>query len=129
MARNARLELRQRQQGRDRGELGVARNHRRHRGGAAAIWDVLQLDVGLATEQLDDEMGLRRRARRGVVELAGIGPRELDELRERMGGYLGIDQKQQRVFRHHADGREVALRIVGQFRVGGGNHRETGGHY
>ena len=90
----ASLDLRQRKQRRDRSKLRVAGDHRGHGGRATAIGDVLQLDVRLAAEQLDDEMGLSGRAGRGVIELAGIGLGQRHEFCERMGRHFRIYEKQ-----------------------------------
>ena len=46
-----------------------------------------------------------------------------------MGRHLRIDEEQQRVLRHHPDGREIAFGVVGQLRVRGGNHRKARCHH
>ena len=89
-------------------------DHRRHRRAAAAIGDVLQLDAGLLAEQFDHQAGLRGGAGRGVVELAGLGLGERDELGQRFRRHLRVDQEQQRILCHQGDRREIALDIVGQ---------------
>ena len=45
-----------------------------------------------------------------------------------MGWHFRIHEKQKRILGHHDDGREIALGDIGQFRIGGGDHREARGH-
>ena len=90
---------------------------------------MLQLDAGTLTEQFDHQMGLRRGAGRGVVELAGTGPRQRDEFAERFRRHFRIEQKQQRILPHHNDGGQVALRIVRQVRAGRRHDREARSHH
>ena len=46
-----------------------------------------------------------------------------------MGWHFRIHEKQKRILGHHDDGREIALGVIGQFRIGGGDHREARGHH
>ena len=90
---------------------------------------MLELDARLLAKKFDHEMRLCGCARRGVIELARIGLGESHELRERVGRHLWIDHKQQRILRNHSNRREVALRIVGQLRVGRRDNGETRGDH
>ena len=83
----------------------------------------------LLAEQLDHEMGLGGCAGRGVVEFAGLGLGERHEFGQRIGRHLRIDQEQHRILRHHDDGREVALAVVGHAWAGGRNDREARGDH
>ena len=90
---------------------------------------MLQLDAGALAEQFDHQMGLRRGAGRGVVELAGVGLGQRDEFAERFRRHFRIEQKQQRILPHHDDRGEVALRIVRQARPRRRHDREARGHH
>ena len=109
--------------------MGIAGHHRLHRRRAAAVGDVLELDAGSLAQQFDHQVGLRGRAGGGVVELVGIGLGAGDELGQRLGLHLGIDQEHHRVLRHHDHRCEIALGVIGQLHLGGRHDRVARCHH
>src|SRR5262249_11520855 len=78
--------------------------------------DVLELDAGLALEELERKALRAARPRRAVVELSRARPGVGDELLRRRAGYRRMYGQSPRHVRHHRDAGEVAQRLYREFR-------------
>ena len=106
-------------------ELGVARDGGGHRRATAPERHVdgVVLDAGQCDEHGDREVAGRSGPAGGVVELAGLGFGERDQLLDGRGRKLGIHHQQVLHQRNQRDRLEVLDRVVAQL---GGDHRREG---
>jgi len=75
---------------------------------------VQDVDPRHAGKQRGGEMREARHSRRAVVERAGLGLRERDELCEIVRGQARENHQHIRLAADHADGREILDRVVGE---------------
>ena len=89
---------------------------------AAAIRDAADVDAGHRLEQFERKQ--RRRAARGVRELAGLLLGERDQLGNRVRRHVDVDHQGLGDRNHQAERLEILLRVVGQV----GKHQRIDRH-
>jgi len=94
------------------GDLDLLAEQAQHDVGRALVGDMDVVDAGGEAERLGRQVGEAADAARTVVQLAGIGLGERDELGDRLGRRRRRHHHQRRDARQHGDRHEVLLGVV-----------------